>query len=195
MIPRPGEKTTETKLFRKEEKMNDFEDFVDTISDATKQLFDDIGEAWKELKEDLRDTVTVKYLRPGAVAYCKHEGKKHYGILTGTQIVALNGEDEPELMELKDFLAMHGAHKLKVAGKNRIAVGSHEVDFTARAAVEEERFPSAKSFVLKCLGVVDARRVNEALETKFGSFEWLTYDLPEESEDDDARENGEESAE
>lgn len=162
--------------------MSDFEDFVDCLSDATKQLFSDIEDAWTELKEDLRETVTVKYLRPGGVAYCRADGKKYYGILTGTQIITLNAEKEPEYMDLEEFLSLHGAETLKVAGKNRIAVGSHEVDFAARLAVEEERFPSTKTFVLKCLGVEDVAKVDEALERKFGSFEWLTYDLPEESE-------------
>ncbi len=164
--------------------MSDFEEFVDCLSDATKQLFSDIEDAWNELKEDLRETVTVKYLRPGATAYCRADGKKYYGILTGTEIISLNAEKEPEYMDLEKFLSLHGADTLKVAGKNRIAVGSHEVDFAARLAVEEERFPSTKTFVLKCLGVEDAAKVDEALEKKFGSFEWLTYDLPEESEEE-----------
>ena len=93
-------------------------------------------------------------------------------------------EKEPEYMELEDFLEMHGADKIKVAGKNRIALGSHKVDFSARMAVEEERFPSTRTFVLKCLGVEDAVKVDEALEKKFGSFDWLAYDLPEESEEE-----------
>ncbi len=161
--------------------MSDFEEFVDYLGDATKQLFEDIEEAWSELKTDLREIVTVRYLRPGSVAYCRADGKKYYGILTGTQIISLNAEKEPEYMELADFLNQHGAEKLKVAGKNRIAVGSHEVDYAARMAVEEERFPSTKTFVLKCLGVADASSVDEALEKKFGSFEWLGYDLKDES--------------
>ena len=175
--------------------MSDFEEFVDFLGDATKQLFDDIGDAWKELKEDLRETVTVKYLRPGATAYCRADGKKYYGILTGTQIISLNAEKEPEYMELADFLKMHGAEKMKVAGKNRIAVGCHEVDFAARTAVEEERFPSTKTFVLKCLGGADASSVDAALEKKFGSFEWLGYDLPEESGEDESEERRKASAE
>ena len=164
--------------------MSDFEEFVDCLSDATKQLFSDIEDAWTELKEDLRETVTVKYLRPGSVAYCRADGKKYYGIITGTQIISLDAEGEPDYMDLEDFLELHDAEKLKVAGKNRIAIGSHEVDFAARMAVEEESFPSTKTFVLKCLGEEDAAKVDEALEKKFGSFEWLTYDLPETSEDD-----------
>ena len=166
--------------------MSDFEEFVDCLSDATKQLFNDIEDAWNELKEDLRETVTVKYLRPGGVAYCRADGKKFYGILTGTQIISLNAEKEPGYMDLEDFLLLHGADTLKVAGKNRIAVGSHAVDFSARMAVEEERFPSTKTFVLKCLGVDDAAKVDEALEKKFGSFDWLTYDLPEEEQEEAA---------
>ena len=173
--------------------MSDFGEFVDYLGDATKQLFEEIGEAWDELKTDLREIVTVRYLRPGSVAYCRADGKKFYGILTGTQIISLNAEKEPEYMELEEFLTLHGAETLKTAGKNRIAVGSHDVDFAARKAVEEERFPSTKTFVLKCLGT-DASSVDEALEKKFGSFEWLTYDLPEESEDNNTEENGEETA-
>ena len=164
--------------------MNDFEEFTESLSEATKQLFSDIEDAWNELKEDLREVVTVKYLRPGGVACCKAEGRKYYGILTGTQIISLNAEKEPEYMELEEFLALHGAEKLKVAGKNRIAVGSHETDFAARMAVEEESFPSTKTFVLHCLGATEAASVDEALERKFGSFDWLTYDLPEETEEE-----------
>ena len=173
--------------------MSDFEEFVDCLSDATKQLFNDIGDAWKELKEDLRETVMAKYLRPGGMAYCRADGKKYYGILTGTQIISLNAEKEPEYMELADFLKMHGAEKIKVAGKNRIAVGSHEVDFAARMAVEEERFPSTRTFVLKCLGVADAASVDAALEKKFGSFEWLGYDLKEENENKEDEEQEEDA--
>ncbi len=40
--------------------MSNFEEFVDCLSDATKQLFSDIEEAWSELKTDLRETVTVR---------------------------------------------------------------------------------------------------------------------------------------
>ena len=174
--------------------MSDFKDLVDDLSDATQKLFSEIEDAWTELKEDLRETVTVKYLRPGGTAYCRADGKKYYGILTGTQIISLNADQEPEYMDLEDFLQLHGADTLKVAGKNRIAVGSHEVDFAARNAVEEERFPSTKTFVLKCLGAADSSRVDEALEKKFGSFEWLTCDLPEETAED-PEEELEESAE
>ena len=48
--------------------MNGFDEFLDTLSDATRQLVSDIETAWRELKEDLHDTVTVKYLRPGGIA-------------------------------------------------------------------------------------------------------------------------------
>ena len=164
--------------------MNDFEDFAECLSEATRQLFSDIEDAWNELKEDLKEVVTVRYLRPGGVACCRAGGKKYYGILTGTQIISLNAEKEPEYMDLEEFLALHGAEKLKVAGKNRIAVGCHETDFAARTAVEEESFPSTKTFVLQCLGVTEAASVDEALERKFGSFDWLTYDLPEETEEE-----------
>ena len=162
--------------------MNGFDDFLDTLSDATKQLVSDIETAWQELKEDLHDTVTVKYLRPGGIAYCKSEGKKYYGILTGTQIISLNKEGEPDYMELQDFLDLHDAEKLKVATQKRIAVGGHEMDYTARMSVEEEKFPSTKVLVLKCLAVEGASKVDKAIEDRFGSFEWLNYDIPEESE-------------
>ena len=169
--------------------MNGFDDFLDTLSDATKQLVSDIETAWQELKADLHDTVTVKYLRPGGIAYCKSDGKKYYGILTGTHIISLNKEGEPDYMELQDFLDFHEADKLKVATQKRIAVGGHEVDYAARMAVEEETFPSNKVFVLKCLAVDGATKVDEAVEERFGSFEWLNYDIPEVSEvveEDDA---------
>ncbi len=169
--------------------MNGFDDFLDTLSDATKQLVSDIETAWQELKEDLHDTVTVKYLRPGGIAYCKSEGKKYYGILTGTHIISLNKEGEPDYMELQDFLDLHDANKLKVATQKRIAVGCHEIDYAARMSVEEETFPSTKVFVLKCLAVDGAVKVDEAVEERFGSFEWLNYDIPETSEiaeEDDA---------
>lgn len=162
--------------------MNDFEEFVDTLKDATEQLVSDIATVWQELKEDLHETVTVKYLRPGGIAYCKSEGKKYYGILTGTRIISLNKEGEPDYMDLQTFLDLHDADKLKVATQKRIAVGSHEIDYSARMAVEEETFPSTKVFVLKCLAVDGAVKVDEAVEERFGSFEWLNYDIPEESE-------------
>ena len=162
--------------------MSEFNDFLDTLSDATKQLVSDIETAWQELKEDLHDTVTAKYLRPGGIAYCKSEGKKYYGILTGTQIISLNKENEPDYMELQDFLDFHEADKLKVATQKRIAVGCHEVDYAARMSVEEETFPSTKVFVLKCLAVDGAVKVDEAVEERFGSFEWLNYDIPEEAD-------------
>ena len=169
--------------------MNGFDDFLDTLSDATKQLVSDIETAWQELKEDLHDTVNVKYLRPGGIAYCKSEGKKYYGILTGTHIISLNKEGEPDYMELQDFLDLHEADKLKVATQKRIAVGCHEIDYSARMSVEEETFPSTKVFGLKCLAVDGAVKVDEAVEERFGSFEWLNYDIPEVSEvveEDDA---------
>ena len=59
--------------------MSDFEEFVDTLKDATKELVSDIETAWQELKEDLHETITVKYLRPGGVVYCKSQCKKYYG--------------------------------------------------------------------------------------------------------------------
>ena len=163
--------------------MNGFDDFLDTLSDATKQLVSDIETAWQELKEDLHDTVTAKYLRPGGIAYCKSEGKKYYGILTGTQIISLNKEGEPDYMDLQDFLDLHNAEKLKVATQKRIAVGCHEIDYAARMSVEEETFPSTKVFVLKCLAMAGAVKVDEAVEERFGSFEWLNYDIPEETGD------------
>lgn len=163
--------------------MSDFEEFVDTLKDATEQLVSDIETAWQELKEDLHETVTVKYLRPGGIAYCKSEGKKYYGILTGTRIISLNKDGEPDYMDLQAFLDLHDAEKLKVATQKRIAAGCHEVDYAARMAVKEETFPSSKVFVLKCLAVDGAVRVDEAIEARFGSFEWLNYDVPEEAED------------
>ncbi len=170
--------------------MNGFNDFLDTLSNATNQLVSDIESAWHELKEDLHDTVTVKYLRPGSIAYCKSNGKKYYGILTGTHIISLNKEGEPDYMDLQEFLDFHDAEKLKVATQKRIAVGCNEIDYAARMSVEEETFPSTKVFVLKCLAVDGAVKVDEAIEARFGSFEWLNYDIPEISEvaeDSDAK--------
>jgi len=165
--------------------MSDFEEFMDCLSEATKELVENVEEAWDELKVDLREVVTVKYLRPGGVAYCKADGKKYYGILTGTQIISLNTEGEPEYLELEDFLSRHNSDKLKVAGKNRIAVGKHEVDYAARMEVESERYPSTKAFVLHCLGAAGTNSVNEAIEQKLGAFDWLGYDLPNSSEDEE----------
>ena len=162
--------------------MNGFDDFLDTLSDATRQLVSEIENAWQELKEDLHETVTVKYLRPGGIAYCKSEGKKYYGILTGTEIISLNTDGEPDYMKLQKFLDLHEADKLKVATQKRIAVGCHEMDYSARMSVEEETFPSTKVFVLKCLTVDGAVKVDEAIEERFGSFEWLSYDIPEEAD-------------
>ena len=169
--------------------MNGFDDFLDTLSDATRQLVSEIENAWQELKEDLHETVTVKYLRPGGIAYCKSEGRKYYGILTGTEIISLNADGEPEYMKLQEFLDLHDADKLKVAAQKRIAVGCHEIDYAARMSVEDEKFPSTKVLALKCLAVDGANKVNDALEERFGSFEWLTYDIPEEA---DAAEDDEE---
>lgn len=163
--------------------MNEFEEFVDTLKDATKQLVSDIETAWRELKDDLHELVTVKYLRPGGIACCKSEGRKYYGVLTGTQIISLNRSGEPDYMELQEFLDLHNADKLKVAAQKRIAVGCHDVDHTARMSVEEEKFPSAKVLVLKCLAVAGAVKVDEAIENRFGSFEWLSYDIPGKSSD------------
>ena len=162
--------------------MNDFEEFVDTLKDATRQLVSDIETAWQELKEDMHEIVTVKYLRTGGIAYCKSEGKKYYGILTGTEIISLNTDGEPDYMGLQEFLNLHDADKLKVATQKRIAVGCHEIDYTARMSVEEEKFPSTKVLALKCLAVDGAVKVDEAIEEKFGSFEWLSYDIKEEYE-------------
>ena len=169
--------------------MNGFDDFLDTLSDATRQLVSEIENAWQELKENLHETVTVKYLRPGGIAYCKSEGKKYYGILTGTEIISLNIDGEPEYMKLQEFLDLHDADKLKVATQKRIAVGCQEIDYAARMSVEDEKFPSTKVLALKCLVVDGATKVNDALEERFGSFEWLTYDIPEEA---DAAEDDEE---
>ncbi len=165
--------------------MNDFDDFLDSLNDATKQLVSDIETAWQELKEDLHETVTVKYLRPGGIAYCKSEGKKYYGILTGTSIISLNKDGEPDYMDLQEFLDSHDADKLKVATQKRIAVGCHEIDYNARMSVEDEKFPSTKVLVLKCLAVDGASKIDEAIEERFGSFEWLSYDIPEEPETSD----------
>ena len=188
-LPQVQNKNDQSRTFLlKELKMNDFEEFVDTIKEATEQLVFDIETAWQELKEDLHETVTVKYLRPGGIAYCKSEGRKYYGILTGTEIISLNTDGEPEYMKLQDFLDLHEADKLKVATQKRIAVGFNEVDYAARMSVEEEKFPSTKVLVLKCLAVDGAVKVDEAIEEKFGSFEWLSYDIPEETcdtEDDE----------
>lgn len=169
--------------------MNSFEDFIDTLSDATGKLVSDVETAWQELKEDLRQIVAVKYLRSGGIAYCKSNGKKYYGILTGTQIISLNKEGEPDYMELQEFLDLHDAQKLKVATQRRIAVGCHEVDTAARISVEEENFPSTKVFALKCLAVDNALKVDEAIEALFGSFEWLNYDIPQTITDSEEEEN------
>ena len=160
--------------------MNGLDDFFDALSSSTRQLVADIENAWQDLKNDLHETFTVKYLRPGGVAYCRREGKKYYGILTGTGIISLNIAGEPDYMSLSDFLDLHHAGKLKVAAQKRIAVGCHEIDYTARLAVDDEIFPSTKVFALKCLAVNGADTVDCAIEERFGSFEWLYYNIPEE---------------
>ena len=109
--------------------------------------------------------------------------------MTGTEIISLNIDGEPEYMKLQEFLDLHDADKLKVATQKRIAVGCQEIDYAARMSVEEEKFPSTKVLALKCLAVDGANKVNDALEERFGSFEWLTYDIPEEA---DAAEDDEE---
>jgi hypothetical protein len=162
--------------------MSDLEDFVDTLKDATEQLVSDIHTAWQELKEDLHNEVTVKYLRPGGIAYCKSNGKKYYGILTGTKLISLTNNGEPDYMELKEFLDLHDSEKLKVACQKRIGVGSNEIDYAARMAIEEEIFPSTKVFVLKCLAIDGATKVDQAIFATFGSFEYLEYEFEEDEE-------------
>ena len=161
--------------------MNDLEEFAETLKEATAQLVFDIETAWNELKEDLHETVTVKHLRPGGIAYCKSSGKRFYGILTGTQIISLNQEGEPDCMELQEFLDLRHAKKLKVAAQKRIAVGCHEIDYAARMSVDEETFPTTRVFVRKCLAVDGAVKIDEAVEKRFGSFEWLNCDIPDDS--------------
>jgi len=165
--------------------MSKFEDFINNFSVAAKEFAEEIGEAWGELKEDLHDIVAVKYLRPGGIAFCKADGQKHYGILTGTQIISLNGDGEPEYSDLEEFLSKHGSGRIRVAGKNRIAVGSHEVDFAARMEVGDGQYPSDEAFVLHCLGESGTGHVDEAIEHVFGDFDWMDYDLPTPDADDE----------
>ena len=66
--------------------MSDFEEFAECLSDATKQLFSDIEDAWK----DLRGTVTVEYPARRRRGILPGGREKFYGILTGTQIISLN---------------------------------------------------------------------------------------------------------
>ena len=175
--------------------MSVIEEFMECLSGASHQLFSEINDAWKELKEDLHELVTVKYLRPGGIAYCEVEGKKIYGILTGKKIISLDVDGNPEYLDMQDFLKMHNAEKLKVAGRDRIAIGSHELDFAARLTVGEERFSSTKAFVLKCIGMSDASHVNQAIEKKFGFFEWLTYDLSQETDQEELNDNNDDISE
>ncbi len=170
--------------------MSAFEDFLNDISDATGELFNNIGDACKELVEDLNETISVKYLRLGGVAYCKSDCRRHYAIISGgNSVIALNNDGEPEDMKLQKFLDLHGAEKLKVAGAKRIAMGDMAVDAKARRfELDEERFTSSKAFVLACFAETDADSVNEALGNRFGYFEWLKYDIPEEIEEDSEEE-------
>ena len=180
---------------KKEKNMSVFEGFMECLSDASQQLFNEINDAWKELKEELHELVTIRYLRPGGIAYCEVKRKKIYGILTGKKIISLDVDGNPEYLDMRDFLKMHNAEKLKVAGRDRIAVGSHELDFAARLAVGEERFSSTKAFVLKCIGMSDATHVNQAIEKKFGFFEWLTYDLSQETDQEELNDNNDDTTE
>ena len=130
-----------------------------------------------------------------SVAYCLEEGKRRYGILTGSRIFSLNAEKKPEYMEVTDFLKQHGAKKLKVAVKNRIPINCHKADHAAEKALKEEHFPTTKRFVLKCLGVTDIDSVDEALEKNFGPFEWLESDLVEGSDERGSKGHKETSSE
>ncbi len=145
------------------------------FKESTAQMFSEFGEAWSELKQDLKETMELRYIRPGAIGCCRNEGRKTYCILLGGDLLAaLNGEGEPEMMTMDDFQKRCQAKALFVAGKKRLAVGARDISHSALEVIDTERYANSKAFVTSCIGGKDDT-VNGQIEARFGSFEWLRY--------------------
>ena len=154
------------------------ESFWNFFKESTAQMFSEFGEAWSDLKQDLQETMMLRYIRPGAIGCCKNEGRKTYCILLGAdQVAALNDDGEPEKMTIAEFEQQCQAKTLFVAGKKRLAVGCREISHAALEVIDTERYPNSKAFVTSCIGE-KGDTVNEQINSRFGNFAWLRYSPP-----------------
>lgn len=154
------------------------ESFWSFLRESTAQMFSEFGAAWTELKQDLKETMELRYIRPGAIGCCRNEGRKTYCVLLGgDQVAALNEDGEPEQMTMGDFLERSQAKALFVAGKKRLAVGSRNISHAALEVIDTERYPNSKAFVTSCIGGKEDS-VKGQIEARFGNFEWLRYAPP-----------------
>lgn len=159
--------------------MSTEESFWDFFKESTAQMFAEFGEAWSELKQDLKETGELRHIRPGAIGCCKEDGRKIFCILLGGErAAALNAEGEPEEMSIGEFRDQCHAPVLFVAGQKRLAVGAREISHAALAAIDEERYTNSRAFVSACLGGGEGT-VKEQIESRFGSVAWLRYAPPE----------------
>ncbi len=151
------------------------ESFWSFFKESTAQMFSEFGEAWSELKQDLKETMELRYIRPGAIGCCRNEGSQTYCVLLGgDQVAALNEGGEPEQITMAEFQERCQAKALFVSGKKRLAVGSRDISHSAMEAVDTERYPNSKAFVTSCISGKDGT-VNQQIEARFGNFEWLRY--------------------
>jgi len=156
--------------------------FWDFLKESTGELISEIGEAWSDLKQDLKETMELRYIRPGAIGCCRNDGSKTYCVLLGgAQVVALNDDGEPEQMTIDDFKEKCQAKVLFVSGKKRMAVGARDISHSALEAIDTERYPNSKAFVTSCISGKDGA-VNKQIEARFGNFEWLRYAPPNKTE-------------
>lgn len=159
------------------------ESFWSFFKENTAQMFAEFGDAWTELKQDLKEMMELRYIRPGAIGYCRNEGRKSYCVLLGGErVAALNGDGEPEKMTIDDFLERCQAKVLFVAGKKRLAIGSRDISHSALEVIDSERYPNSKAFAASCIGGNDGT-ISEQLKARFGSFEWLRYIPPKFTEE------------
>ena len=153
------------------------------FKESTAQMFSEFGEAWTDLKQDLKETMELRYIRPGAIGCCRHEGSKTYCVLLGgDQVAALNEDGEPEQMTMDDFKEKCQAKVLFVSGKKRLAVGARDISHSALEVIDTERYPTSKAFVTSCISGKDGA-VNNQIEARFGNFEWLRYSPPKTPEE------------
>ena len=163
--------------------MKDFEGFIECVNDAAKQLFEDLGDACKELAADISESMTAKYLRPGGIVCCRSDNKKSYAVLLDSEeVVTVEKDGTLKECSLQDFLADHGTDQLRVASQNRISVGAYEIAHCARMELDEERYPNSQSFILHCMGKPGCESVDAAIAERFGAFEWLRYETQESSD-------------
>ena len=162
--------------------MKDFEDFIECIDNAAKQLFEDLGDACKELAADISASKSVEYLRPGGIVCCRSDNKKSYAVLLDSEdVVTVEKDGALKECSLQEFLVDYGTDQLRVASQNRISVGAYEIAHCARMELNEKRYPSSQSFILHCMGKPGCESVDAAIAERFGAFEWLRYETPESS--------------